>query len=299
MARLLTLATAFVATHGLRLTPIGPFSPFRSAACADGSPLGSAMAGLTQSKMPAFAMEMSKLQLEMQANPNGMPDLPRIRRLASDLSDATDDWGQMLARMSLVDDFQAREYYKMTSVWAEKQGESLATIGLMMRWQADSMLAFADGKPPLPPPPGVNLEKLARQQQEQQQNGPGSMLSQISAAAAVDATPFTGKEAAFESAVVREEYEKLCRDHAGIVRLGESFGTFDALGKVAFLDQLKFIEERWDVFFSRFALLGALNPDFEAQTSAFLNSMGMDADQFREILDETHVLMREEAEAQR
>lgn len=201
----------------VRLTPIGPFCPFRSAACADGSALSSAMGDLTQTKMPQFAMEvkpeapappatflvsrplcvdaceqMSRLQLEMQADPNGTPDVGRIKRLAADLSEAENEWRGMLTRMSLVDDFQAREYYKMTAAWAERQGESLETIGNMMRWQADCMVAFADGRPPLPPPPGIDMEKLARQQMQAQSNGPSSMMSQISAAQSVDAAPFTG-----------------------------------------------------------------------------------------------------------
>ena len=53
----------------------------------------------------------------------------------------------------------------MTEAWTERQGESLETVGLMMRWQADCMRAFADGRPPLPPPPGVDLGKLMQQQQ--------------------------------------------------------------------------------------------------------------------------------------
>jgi len=257
------------------------------------------MAGLTQNKMPDFAREMSRLQLEATANPDGVPDVARIRRLASDLSEAEMEWRQMLTRMSLVDDFQSREYLKMVVAWTKRQGESLESVGVMMRWQADMMLAFADGKPPLPPPPGVDLEKLARQQQQQQEDGQAnSMMGQLAAAQSVDAPPFLDG-GAFDSPVVCEEYERLCRDHAGLVRLGESYGTFDAVGNLAFLEQLKAVEDRWDVFYSRFALLGALNPEFEQQTDAFLRSMGMDAEQFREILHEAHGLMQAEAETER
>lgn len=206
-------------------------------------------------------------------------------------------WRQALLRMSLVDDFQAREYYKLTAAWAERQGESLEFIGLMMRWQAECMLAFADNRMPPNPPPGIDLAKLAAKQQQQQ--SPTVMGQVMASAQAVDSKPFTGDEAAFESTVVRDEYVQLCKDHGSTITLGERYGTFDAMGKLAFLDQLDAIEERWDVFYARFALLGALNPEFENQTSAFLNSMGMDAAQFREILGEAHALMRAEAEAER
>lgn len=81
--------------------------------------------------------------------------------------------------------------------------------------------------------------------------------------------------------------------------MGERFGTFDPLGKLAFLDQLESVESRWDVFYSRFELLGQLNPDFATQTNGFLESMGMSAEIFRETLSDAHKLMREEAEKER
>lgn len=253
------------------------------------------MEGLTQVDMPKFASEMARLQLTMSTG--GEPDLERVRALADDLSKAEEQWRVMMQRMRLSNDFQSREYFKMTAAFAANQGESLESIGIMMRWQADNMKAFATGGQPLPPPPGLDLNKLAQQQQ-----GPGaaaSPMAQMSAAQAVDSTPFTGKEAAFESDVVREEYEKLCRDHASTVRLGEQFGGFDPLGKLAYLDALEGIEKRWDVFFARFSLIGALNPDFKEQTDAFLGSMGMDAQTFRDVLRDAHDLMRKEAEEER
>ena len=54
------------------------------------------------------------------------------------------------------------------------------------------------------------------------------------------------------------------------------------------------------VLFSRFALLGELNPEFKEQSDAFLESMGMDsADVFREVLGEAHTLLRQDAERER
>lgn len=144
----------------------------------------------------------------------------------------------------------------------------------MMRWQAECMRAFASGRPPLPPPAGVDLEKLAKQQQEQMAGGnDSSMMGRMmgGGAEAIDCTPFTGDEAAFESDVVRGEYEALCRDHDGIIRLGEAYGAFDPRGKLAYLDALEAVEGRWDTFFARFKLLGALNPDFTEQTAKFLD----------------------------
>jgi len=277
------------------VTPIGPFCPFRSAVCAENGPLGAAMSDLTSSKMPVFAAEMSRLQLEMSMG--NEPDPKRVGALADDLIEAEQQWQRILTRMRLADDFQSREYFKVTAAWAIRQGQSLEAVGLMMRWQAENMKSFATGGKPLPPPPGVDLTQIA--QQQQQGGGQSNMMAQMASASAVDATPFTGKEAAFESPVVVEEYEKLCRDHAAIVKLGEGFGGFDPLGKLAFIDALEAVEERWDVFFSRFALMGALNQDFVDQTTEFLRSMGMSPDDFRDVLCEAHALMRKDAETER
>lgn len=282
------------------ITPIGPFCPFRSASCATGAVLDQQMGSVT-GKMPQFAAEMARLQLTMQTG--GEPDVARVRSMAQDLSEAEEQWRAMLTRMQFADDFQMREYYKMTAAWSKRQGESLESIGLMMRWQADCMKAFANGQPPLPPPPGVDLAKLARQQQEQMQGGggagPSNMMAQMNSAQSVDSTPFTGAETAFESEVVKKEYEALCRSHNSLIKLGEGFGTFDPLGKLAYLDELEKVEERWDVFFQRFALLGELNPTFKQQTDEYLSGMGMSATDFREVLAEAHGLMRADAEKER
>ena len=204
------------------ITPIGPFCPFKSTACAVGGPLGTKMDGLTNVDMPAFASEMARLQLTMQMG--GEPDMGRVGKLADDLDRALQNWDESLQRMRLSTDFQALEYFKMTTAYAETQGESLDSISLMMRWQCDNMKAFANGGVPQPPPPGIDLGKMMEKQQSGAQQG--NPMAQMSAAEAVTTTPFTGDEPAFQTDVVREEYEKLCRDHASTIRLGEGFGSF-------------------------------------------------------------------------
>jgi hypothetical protein len=72
------------------ITPIGPFCPFRSAVCSDGGPLGSAIGELAQTKMPKFATEMARIQIEMQSG--SMPDGSRMRAMADDLTDAESEW---------------------------------------------------------------------------------------------------------------------------------------------------------------------------------------------------------------
>ena len=83
------------------------------------------------------------------------------------------------------------------------------------------------------------------------------------------------------------------------LRRGSSQARADLEVAEGYLEQLEAIEGRWDVFFSRFELLGALNPEFVQQTDGFLKSMGMNAADFRQILREAHELMRADAQAER
>lgn len=78
----------------------------------------------------------------------------------------------------------------------------------------------------------------------------------MSAAEQITSTPFNGVKAAFDSDTVREEHETLCRDHKGLIDFGASYATFDPMGKLVYIDEVEKIQERWDIFFARFSLLG-------------------------------------------
>ena len=232
------------------MTPVGPFCPFRSDACALNGKVDSSMGSLTD-KSTSFMADMARFQLEAQMGT--MPDPDRVRNVANGLSEAHSQWDTLMQRMRLSGDFQSMEYYKMTEAHLKTQGQSLEAIGMAMRWQVDTMRAFADGRPPPNPPVGLDLEAMAKQAQ---QGSGGGMASALGGAPAIDAPPFEQGGAAFDSPVVKEEYEKLCRDHAGLIRMGASYASFDPLGKLAFLDALEAVEARWDTFFARFALMG-------------------------------------------
>jgi hypothetical protein len=66
-----------------------------------------------------------------------------------------------------------------------------------------------------------------------------------------------------------------------------------------FLDQIEALEERWDVFFARFSLMGMLEPVYVEECKKFLASMNMDETDFRTLLKRAHHLMREDAERER
>jgi hypothetical protein len=155
-----------------------PFCPFRSAACGEGGALDEGMVGLS-SKAPRFMTELSRLQLAMQAGESVDPD--HVRSVARDLNEAQDDWEALLGRMGMSEDFQSREYRKISVAQLEGQGQDLQSIGRMIRWQADCMVAYADGRPPPFPPAGVDLQKMM----EQAQSGGGSPMSAMGAGTAI------------------------------------------------------------------------------------------------------------------
>eukprot|EP00551_Chaetoceros_affinis_P003416 CAMPEP_0203646578 /NCGR_PEP_ID=MMETSP0088-20131115/13210_1 /ASSEMBLY_ACC=CAM_ASM_001087 /TAXON_ID=426623 /ORGANISM="Chaetoceros affinis, Strain CCMP159" /LENGTH=320 /DNA_ID=CAMNT_0050503829 /DNA_START=36 /DNA_END=998 /DNA_ORIENTATION=- len=278
----------------MALTPIGPFCPFRSQAALEIEPRMESLNGAT----PEFATEMARLQLDMQVGQ--MPDPDRLRRVAEGIEAAVDDWENLLTRLKLSNDFQTREYAKLTQAHLASHGQNAEEIATMMRWQSQCMLALADNRPPPFPPAGVDVMKMMEQAKENAALGKEApSMTQMAAAEKITSTPFTGEEAAFESENVREEYEALCRDHNGLIELGASYATFDPMGKLAYLDQVDSIEERWDVFFARFSLLGQLNGEFVKQCNAFLDSMGLDETGFRQLLRDTHDIMRKDAERER
>jgi len=97
---------------------------------------------------------------------------------------------------------------------------------------------------------------------------------------------------------VKDEYEALSRDHIQIIEFGGNFGSFDRLGKIAFVNQLEEIEEHWDIFLARFSLMGMLDPTFAEESADFLKSLGMDEGDFRLFLKRAHHMMRDDAEGE-
>lgn len=259
------------------------------------------MEKLSTSTQQDFATEMARLQLDMQVGK--MPDPDRLRTVANGIEAAVDDWENLLARLNLSNDFQTREYAKLTQAHLKKHGQSSEEISVMMRWQAQCMIAMADNRPPPFPPSEIDVMKLMQEAQASQEGGgdqsPPPSLAAMTAAEKITSTPFNGDEAAFESDTVREEYEALCRDHSSLIDFGGSYATFDPAGKLAYLDEVEKVEERWEVFFARFSLLGQLNQDFVRQCDAFLMSMGLTEDDFRDLLKRTHEIMREDAQRER
>lgn len=268
--------------------PVGPLCPFRSSYTADTGYLAQGMDTLTDFNMQDFATEFTRIGLQLQTGEQ--VDKEKILKLADDLTKAEETWRSMLTRMRMSTDFQALEYFKLSEAWAKRQGQNIDAVGTMMRWQADNMRAFATGGMPTPPPPGIDLTQMMTQQ------GKGNGLNVMDAAGSITAFPFLENTAVFKSDIVNEEWQKLAQDHAEMIKVGEEYGSFDREGKVIFIDRLEELENRWDTFYSRVGLMGAINPDFEKQTAEYFEVMGMSNSEFRDVLAEAHLQMRRDAD---
>jgi hypothetical protein len=118
----------------------------------------------------------------------------------------------------------------------------------------------------------------------------------MTSAEKVTASPFTENDSVFDNPIVKEEYTKLCRDHANLIEMGAKYGNFDSSGKIAFLDAIELIGERWDVFFARFNLMGKIDKKFMRECDTFLASMGLNEEEFKKLLKKAHKIMRADAE---
>lgn len=247
---------------------------------------------------PEFATEMARLQLDMQSG--AAPDPEKLLKVADGIEGAVEEWEDLLTRLKLSNDFQTREYAKLTQAHLAKHGQTPEEIATMMRWQSGCMRAMAENRPPPMPPADVDIMKMMQDAQDNSSSGstPPSIAA-MTAADKITSTPFKGTEPAFESATVKEEYGKLCRDHDSLIQMGASYATFDPMGKIAFLDEIEKIEDRWDVFFARFSLLGQLDESFINECSTYLESMGLNEQNFKDLLKETHDIMRGDAEDER
>jgi hypothetical protein len=274
----------------MALTPVGPFCPFRSTAALDLDPkMDEFNAG-----SPDFASEMTRFQVDLQMG--NTPDPERLLKVADEIDKSVDMWEKLVTRLRLSPDFQTREYAKLTQAHLACHGVTIESVASMMRWQSGCMRAMAKNTPPPMPPPDMDLLKMMEQSKSEK---PPPSVTAMAAAEQIKSNPFKGTEKAFESPTVKAEYERLCRDHLKLIEFGSRYDSFDPLGKLRYLDEIENVEERWDIFFTRFSLMGTLNEDFVKQCNAFLDSMGMDEEGYRKLLKKCHQIMRADAEAER
>jgi|UPI000581A80F hypothetical protein len=274
----------------MALTPVGPFCPFRSETAIDVEPRMEKL----NSAGPEFAAEMTRLNLDMQMGQT--PEPQRLLKVADGIDDAVEQWENLITRLSISPDFQTKEYAKLTQAHLDTHGVTVQSIGSMMRWQGACMRAMAKNTPPPMPPSDLDLAKLMQQANDSREK---PSITAMAAAESITSSPFSGDEEAFQSPTVKDEYEKLCRDHMSLIQFGGKYAEFDPLGKIRYLDEIEKIEDRWEVFFARFKLMGFLNKSYVTQCNDFLASMGLDEEQYRKLLKKCHNMMRSDAEADR
>lgn len=244
---------------------------------------------------PEFATEMNRIQLDIAMGKT--PDRDRLTLVADGIEASVNRWETMQARLKSTGDFQTREYAKLTEAHLERYGVTPDGLANMMRWQATCLLSLANHTPPPMPPKDLDLQRIMRQAEKE--GGKPPSMTKMSGAEKITAEPFTGKEAIFETPMVQDEYIKLCEEHENLIAFGGSYANFDPTGKIAFLDQIEQIEDRWDIFFTRFKLTGQMDPEYEKQCNDFLASMNLDEADYRAMLKRAHDMMRKEANQER
>jgi hypothetical protein len=101
-------------------------------------------------------------------------------------------------------------------------------------------------------------------------------------------TPFTKFETTdfkpdfLSSEPIVDEYEQLIKEHTSLIlEIGPEYGELDPLEKLVFLEEINDIEDRWNIFFHRAKLMGALNPDRQKEIEVYLKSTGLSEDEYK------------------
>jgi len=269
----------------LNLTPIGPFCHFRSSASVEAEPK---MEELYE-QAPDFATDMAKVQSDMQIG--GQPDKALLFRVADGIDQAVDQWETLLAQLKSSGDFQTIEYRKLVDVHLSKHGVTPTSISSMMRWQGRCMRALALNSPPPMPPTDLDLASMMNNAGGKEST---PSLNRMTNAQKITSCPFN--ESAFKNEAIRDEFEKLCRDHNELIESGAKYSEFDPKDKIIFVGQIEEIEDRWDIFYTRFSLMDELNPDFVEQCNDFLESMNLNEKEYRKLLKGAHIAMQKNAE---
>jgi hypothetical protein len=279
----------------MAVTPTGPFCPFKSSANQESA--SEVMDSLNiHTVTPQFASEMSSIDQDLDAGK--VPDKAMVLRVYSKMSQTTNRWDRLMDSFQNSPDFQTRERARLLQVHMGKTGTTFDLMGSMMRYKTEVLKALAYDEPLPEPPSDIDIEKIIQRNSEIQASLPkdNHFLTAMTVADIMDCQPFTGNEAAFDSPIVSEEYIRLCEDHASLIEFGATYENFDRIGKLLYLDEIDKIQERWDIFFTRFSLLGALNKDYIDQCDSVFASLGMKEADYRQNLKDCHDLMRKEAE---
>mmetsp|Transcript_25554 Transcript_25554/g.56338 ORF Transcript_25554/g.56338 Transcript_25554/m.56338 type:complete len:385 (-) Transcript_25554:117-1271(-) len=267
------------------LLPVGPFCPYKSNTISN-QMLDNEMETISV-RASGMASRLAPIMLDAQMGK--APDPKLVGPLAQEMTETADLWGIALTRLQMAEDFQALETFKLTEAEIARKGMTIRQVQDCMKWQTEGMVAFCEGRPPPPMPSSLPEEVLA--------GAPPNLGDMFRAGGGIlRVGPFLPDSKALQSEVVQEELTRLSSDHAQLIKMGETYRSFDPAGKLAFLDQIEEVASRWEVFLTRFQLMGELNPEYVREAEEYLKRVNLSPLEFRKLLKEAHDIMRADAE---
>jgi len=237
-------------------------------------------------------LEFSQLASSVMAGIE--PSKEKSRRVGTEMKRHGMKLRGLLDELETSKDFQAMEAYQTLEAMARRANlPGYRAVEQLMNWQGDGLIASADGRPPPPMPRGLD---------------PGILSSTPGAITPADASPANRptidlgigrflpfSEAEFEaveteeSAALKAEFERLCRDHEQLVGLGETYGDFDPAGKEYYLGQMAQTAFRWEALMDDAQMAGiSISPAFRDMSETYLGRSRLSPDDFRTILEEVH-----------
>ena len=240
--------------------------------------------------------EMEKIQQDLDMDTPIDPD--RLMKAANTFETAGNQWMSLRSRLDNASDYQTREYALFSKLHMQANGVDPDQMALLLMWQGGCLRSMARNIPPPMPPQGLDMQAVIKMKDANDSMDSTPTISSMSSAQLITAPPFD-VDAVLKEPVIAEEHAQLCDDHLKLIEFGARYDSFDAAGKIAYIDQIEKIEERWDVYFARFGLMGKLNDDFTKQCEAFLASVKMNEREYRGMLQKTHDVMRAQAERER
>uniref|UniRef100_A0A7S4PZU3 Uncharacterized protein n=1 Tax=Alexandrium monilatum TaxID=311494 RepID=A0A7S4PZU3_9DINO len=279
--------------------PVGPSCPFRSSVMELRS-IDQELA-LVVSDATKWSGEFAQLASAFMSGVS--PDKAKARTVGTEISRQGQKLRAVLDELEGSKDFQAMEAYHTLEVMARRtNAPSLRSVEQLVNWQGDGLLAFADGRPLGPLPPGVDPQSMAGAAPGPAGASPTNRVVMDSGMPRV--LPFT--EADFdavdsqESRLLKVEFQRLCKEHKQLIGLGETYGDFDSAGKEFYLGQMAQTAFRWEELIDEAQMAGIkVNSAFRAMSEDYLQRASLSADDFRKLVDDVHEIFRKQAEKEK
>jgi hypothetical protein len=246
--------------------------------------------------IPGFTFELTRIMLGYKLGFQPIPD--RLRKMANTVENDLDQREELVTQLKAIPDFQSREYLKQRELQSKSNselgafGDFLQNDVSNMRFFSTFLRAYADNSPELPEPPSDFFNVATRDELSSANDILIELLMRQ-----VTKVPFDPHN--FESETIAKEYQQLVVDHKILIDFGSTYGEFDPIDKLSYLNQIEQIEERWDAVIFRLKLMNALQEPYMKQCKMLLRSMKVTEDEYRELLKEAHRLMRLDAERER